>query len=88
MGRKTGDGERNRGNVDFAVAHCQWGEKRVCGNRDAIPWMSRHAAIHGAFGLIVTRGQCGFRLRRGRTVVMVLVHRTVTMVCCHGRCMA
>jgi len=52
--------------------------------------MTRHAAIHGALGLIVTRGQCGFRLRRGRTVVMVLVlvHRTVTMVCCHGRCMA
>ena len=46
--------------------------------------MSRHAAIHGALGLIVTRGQCGFRLRRGRTVVMVLVHRTVTVVRRHG----
>jgi hypothetical protein len=88
MGRKTGDGERNRDKLDFPVAHCQWGKKRVCRNRGSIARMSRHAAIHGALGLIVTRGQCGLRLRRGHTVVMVLVHRTVTMVCCHGGCMA
>ena len=83
MGRKTGDSKRDRGKVDFSVAHCQWGKKRVCGNRGAIPWMSRHAAIHGALGLIVSRRQRGFRFRRGRTVVVMLVHGAVTVVCCH-----
>jgi hypothetical protein len=89
VGRKAGDGERNRNKVDFPVAHCQWGKKRIRGNHSAIRWMSRHAAIHGALGLIVTRGQCGFRLRRGRAMVMmVLVYWAITMVCCHGYSMA
>lgn len=88
MGRKTGDGERNRGKVNFPVAHCQWGKKRVCGNRGAVPRMSRHAAIHGALGLIVSRGQGGFRFRRGHAVMMVLVHRAIMVLCCYGHRMA
>jgi len=50
--------------------------------------MSRHAALHGAFGLIVSRRKRGLGFRRSRAVMMVLVHRAVTVVCCHGRCMA
>lgn len=83
MGRKTGDGERNRGKVDFPFAHCQWGKKRVCGNGGSAPEMSRDAAIHGTFGVIVSRRESGLRLSRHHTV-MVLVRRTVTVVCCHG----
>jgi hypothetical protein len=84
--RKTGDGERNGSKMDFPVGHCQWGKKRIRGNHGAIRWMSRHAAIHWALGLIVTRGQCGFRLRRGRA--MVMMYWAITMVCCHGYSMA
>jgi hypothetical protein len=84
VGRKTGDGERNGNKVDFPVAHCQWGKKRIRGNHGAIRWMSRHAAIHGALGLIFRRRKRGFGFRRHRTMVMMLVHRAITVVCCHG----
>ena len=88
MGRKTGDGERNRGKVDFPVAHGQWGKKRVCGNRGAIPQVSRHAAIHGALGLIGSRRKRRLGFRRSRTMVVMLMHRAITVVCRHGDCMA
>jgi hypothetical protein len=88
MGRKTGYGERNRGKMNFPVAHGQWGKKRICGNCGSIRRMSRHAAIHGTLGLIVSRRKRGLGLRRGRSMVVMLVHRAITMVCCHGRCMA
>ena len=89
--RKTGDGKRDGSKVDFPVAYCHWGKKRVCGNRGAIPQVSRHAAVHGALGLVVASGKRGLGFRRCGAVVMVmLVHRAITMVCrlCHCHCMA
>ena len=89
MRRKTGDGERNGSKVDFPVAHCQWGKKRIRGNHGAIRWMARHAAIHRALGRIVSRRKRGLGLRRGGIMVMLmLVHRAITVVCCHGHCVA
>jgi hypothetical protein len=87
MGRKTGYGERNRGKMNFPVAHGQWGKKRICGNCGSIRRMSRHATIHGTLGLILSRRKSGVRFWRRRTV-MVLMLRAVTVVCCHGHCMA
>ena len=86
MGRKTCDGERNRSKVDFPVAHCQWGNKRIRGSHGAIRWMPRHAALHGALGLIVSRRKRGLGFSRSGTVMMVLVHGAITVVCCHCRC--
>jgi hypothetical protein len=86
--RKTGDGKRDGSKVDFPVAHCQWGKKRVCGNRGAIPQVSRHAAVHGALGLIVSRRKRSLGFRRSRTMVVMLVHRAITVVCRHGHRMA
>jgi len=86
--RKTGDGERNGSKVDFPVAHCQRGKKRIRGNHGAVPWMSRHAAVHGTLGLIVSRGKRGLGFRRGGIVVVMLMHRAITVVCYLGHCMA
>jgi len=87
--RETGDGKRDGSKVDFPVAHCQWGKKRVCGDRGAIPQVSCHAAVHGALGLVLSRGKCGLGCRRRRAVVMVMVvHRAITVVCRHGHSMA
>ena len=88
MRRKTGDGERDGSKVNFPVAHCQWGKKRVCGDRGAISWMARHAALHGALSLIVSRRKRGLGFRRGGAMVVMFVHGAITVVCCHGRCMA
>lgn len=86
MRRKTGDGKRDGSKVGFPVAHCQWGKKRICGNRGAIPRVSRHAAIHGALGLVVASGKRGLGFTWGSIVVVMLMRRAITVVCCLCRC--
>jgi hypothetical protein len=88
MRRKTGYGERDRSKVNFPVVHCQWGKKGICGNHGASRWMSRHAALHGALGLIVSRRKRGLGVRRSGAMMVMLVHGAITVVRCHGRCMA
>lgn len=83
MGRKTGNGEHNRNKMDIEVAHCRWGKIRMLGDRCFAPQMSRSAAIHGAFGIIGCRGEGRFRFWCGRIMVMMLVHRAITVVYCH-----
>jgi hypothetical protein len=87
MGRKTGNSEYNRNKLDLKVAHRRWGKIRMRGNRCFTPHMAWSAAIHGAFGIIGRRGKSGLRFWsgfwRGRAVVVMLVHRAITMVYCH-----
>jgi hypothetical protein len=85
MGGKAGDGECNRKKLNFTVTHCRWGERRVCGNCGSAAKMSRRAAIHGTLGVVGGRGKSRFRLwRRCCVVVVMLVRRTVTVVCNYG----
>ena len=85
MGGKTSDGECNRKKLNFTVTHCRWGERRVYGNCGPAAKMSRGAAIHGTFRVIGGRGKSRFRLwRRCCVVVVMLVRRTVTVVCNYG----
>jgi hypothetical protein len=48
--------------------------------------MSGSAAIHGTLGIIGSRGEMRLRFWRGRTVMMMPMHWTVTVVCRY--CMA
>jgi hypothetical protein len=83
MGRKAGNSEDNRNQVNLAVAHCRWRKIGVPGNRCAAPQMSGSAAIHGTLGIIGRRGEVRLRFWRRRIMVVMLVHRTITMVHCH-----
>ena len=84
MGRKTGYGENNRNKLYLKVAHCRWGKIRLRGDGCSAPQMSRSAAIHGAFGIIGRSGEGRLRFRSGHAVMMMLVHRAITVVHCHG----
>lgn len=83
MRRKAGNSEHNRNKLYFAIAHCRWGEIGIRGNCCAAPQVSRSAAIHGTLGIIGRCGEMRLRLWRRRIMVVMLVHRAITMVHYH-----
>lgn len=91
MRRKTGNGEHNRNKLDLTVAHCRWGKIGIRGNCRAAPQMSGSTAIHGTFSIIGCCGEGRLRFWSGRIMVVMLVHRAITVVCCYrmaGNCFA
>ena len=86
MGRETGNREDNRNKLRFTIANCRWGKRGMGGNCCAAAQMSGSAAIHGTLGIIGSRGEMRLRFWRGRTVMMMPMHWTVTVVCRY--CMA
>jgi hypothetical protein len=83
VGRKARNRKDNRNKLYLAVAHCRWGKIGVRGNCCAAPQMSGSAAIHGTFGVIGRCGEMRLRLWRGRIMVVMLMHRAITMVHYH-----
>lgn len=83
VGRKAGNRKDNRNKLCFATAHCRWGKTWIRGNRCSAAQMSGSAAIHGTFGVIGDRGEMRLRFWCGRIMVVMLVHRAITVVHCH-----
>ena len=84
VGRKAGNRKDNRNKLYFAAAHCRWGKVGIRGNRCSAAQMSGGAAIHGTFGVIGGRGEMRLRFWCGRIMVVMLVHRAITVVHRHS----
>jgi hypothetical protein len=87
VGGKTSNGEYNHNKLDLTVAHGWWRKIGIAGNCCTAPQMSRSAAIHGTFSIIGCRGEGRLRFWGGfwscRAVMVMLVHRAITVVYCH-----
>ena len=80
MGGEAGNREDNRNKLRFTIAHCRWGKCGMGGNCCAAAQMSGSTAIHGTFGVIGRRREMRLRFWRGCIMVVMLVHRAITMV--------